>query len=66
MPYIKYEVNWTPKTCPRCQQRLATGHGWLFKEPAPSLPEGDKRKPVGEMYMHDDAEDCVVLGSPPV
>jgi hypothetical protein len=66
MPYITYEVMWTARTCPRCQQRSATGHGWLFKDPPPSSPEEDKRRPVGEVFVHDDAEDCVVLGSSPV
>jgi hypothetical protein len=57
--YIKCEVRWAPKACPRCQ-REATGHGWLFTEQAPSSPVEDKRTPVGQVFVHD-AEDCVVL-----
>ena len=57
--YIKYEDRWNPKACPRCG-REATGHGSLFKEPRQSSPVEDKRKPVGEVFVHD-TEDCVVL-----
>jgi hypothetical protein len=59
--YITYEVGWATKTCSHCKQRVASGHGWLFKEPTPKSPALDKRKPIGEVFIHDDGEDCVLL-----
>ncbi len=59
--YITYEVGWTTKTCLHCKQRAASGHGWLFKESPPTSPALDKRKPIGEVFLHDDGEDCVIL-----
>ena len=59
--YITYDVGWAMKSCPRCKQRPATGHGWLFKDSPPTVPALDKRKPIGEVFIHDDGEDCTIL-----
>ena len=59
--YITYEGGRATKTCPQCKQRAASGHGWLFKEPPPTSPALDRRKPVGEVFTHDDGGDCVIL-----
>jgi hypothetical protein len=61
-PYIKYETAWTAKLCPRCGQS-ATSHGWLFRGPPPALALPDTRKPFGEVFIHDNRDDCVVLAS---
>jgi hypothetical protein len=61
--YIKYHTAWVGKLCPRCGQQLTTGHGWLFREPSPTLHLPDTRKPFGDVFLHDKREDCVVLAS---
>jgi hypothetical protein len=59
--YIKYETAWVPQPCPRCAEETATGHGWLFREPPPTSQTQDTRKPVGQVFLHDDRDDCVVM-----
>jgi len=56
--YISYEGGWVAKTCPRCKQKMANGHGWLFKEPPPTSPVLENRKPIGEVFIHEDGGDC--------
>jgi hypothetical protein len=58
--YVKYAFRWDLKACPCCP-REASGHGWLLKEPPPSSPAEDRRTPVGEVFVHTDVEDCVVM-----
>ena len=57
--YARMDAHWVPRACPRCG-KPAHSHGWLFKEPTPSLPFDDKRKPIMEIFMHDGADDCRV------
>ena len=59
--YITYEKAWTTKLCPQCNQEPAIGHGWLFREAPPRSIECDTRIPFGEVFLHDDREDCIVL-----
>lgn len=59
--YITYEPSWITKSCPRCKQKTASGHGWLFKEPPPIPPALDNRKPIGEVFVHEDRGDCTIL-----
>jgi hypothetical protein len=55
-----WEDAWHPKMCPVCKERTATAHCWLFKEPPPSSRTfEDKRKAIGEAFMHVDSDDCV-------
>jgi hypothetical protein len=57
--YITIESRWVPTECPSCK-RVATAHGWLFRESPPRAPRADNRKPIGEVFMHPDAKDCTV------
>jgi hypothetical protein len=59
--YITYDSEWSAKPCPQCNQRVASAHGWLFKEPPPTSPTIDTRKPIGEVFIHDEGNDCVIL-----
>jgi hypothetical protein len=52
---------WSAKTCPHCGQRAASGHGWLFNDTPPSSPVLDTRTPIGEVFIHDSGDDCVIL-----
>ncbi|MDQ2843046.1 MAG: hypothetical protein M3Y72_18810 [Acidobacteriota bacterium] len=58
--YITMEGGWANETCPCCK-KMAIGHGWLYREPPPSNSIGDKRKVIGEVFMHDDFDDCGIL-----
>jgi hypothetical protein len=58
MIYPAFEKDFLPKLCPCCK-RTAIAHCWLYKEPPPSRPLEDKRKAIGEAFMHADSEDCV-------
>jgi hypothetical protein len=58
MIYNTWEKDLTPKVCPCCRN-TAIAHCWLYKEPPPTRPLEDKRKAVGEAFMHADSEDCV-------
>ena len=59
MYYIGYEVGFKGGPCPLCKTRNATAHGLLYKEPPPDGP--DDRRPVGEVYLHDEGDDCQLL-----
>jgi hypothetical protein len=56
--YITVDGGWTPTECPLCKQ-TATSHGWLFNDPPPRPPLEDKRRAIGDVFMHADLEDCV-------
>jgi hypothetical protein len=58
--FVTMENSWTAKTCPVCKSENAIAHGWLFKDPPPDSPHTDTRKAVGEVFMHDGKEDCVI------
>ena len=58
MIYNAWEKDFTPKVCPCCKS-TAIAHCRLYKEPAPSRPPENKRKAIGEAFMHADSEDCV-------
>jgi len=60
--YIKYETAWVAQLCPCCGQEAATAHGWLFRDPPPTSGLLDTRRPFGEVFIHDNRDDCVVLG----
>jgi hypothetical protein len=59
--YVTYEVDWIMQTYPHGKERVASGHGWLFKESPPLSPALDKRKSIGEVFIHDEGEDCIIL-----
>ena len=49
--YLAMERSWNPRVCPSCKQRMAIGHGWLFKGPPPVSPLEPKRKAIGNVWM---------------
>jgi hypothetical protein len=57
--YIVIESGWTPKECPLCK-KMATSHASLFSEPPPRAPHKDKRKAIGEIFIHANSIDCIV------
>jgi hypothetical protein len=59
MIYNAWEKDFTPKVCPCCKSTATIAHCRLYKEPAPSRPPENKRKAIGEAFMHADSEDCV-------
>jgi hypothetical protein len=56
--YEKWAENWEPRLCPKCGSKTATAYGQVFREPAPRLPEIDTRKPIDELWLHDDGTQC--------
>ena len=58
--FITMEKGWMAKTCPVCKSEHAIAHGWVFKDPPPDSPHTDTRKAIGEVFMHDGKEDCVI------
>ena len=56
--YAMYEGSWDPRLCPCCQQRIARHHAWLFTDPPPVFPASDTRQAVGEVFEHDEGNDC--------
>ncbi len=59
--YVKYADPWEPRLCPMCGLRLASAYGQLFREPPPRSGEIDNRKPINEVWIHDEGPDCVRL-----
>lgn len=58
--FIGYEKGWKATPCKYCGKG-ATWHGYLFKDPPPGPPAPDQRKPVGEVFGHEETDDCVAL-----
>jgi hypothetical protein len=56
--YITIDARWIVRICPLCKSRDASAHGWLFEEPPPAYPLQDKRKSIGEVFIHDSGDDC--------
>jgi hypothetical protein len=57
--YEKWERDWTVKTCPKCKGKLATAHGWGFQNPPPPRNKAvDDRKPIEEVWLHEDGTEC--------
>ena len=56
--YAMYEGSWDPRRCPCCQQRIARHHAWLYTDPPPAFPAFDTRQAVGEVFEHDEGNDC--------
>jgi hypothetical protein len=61
--FMMYDKKWVAKVCPHCNQEPAVAHAWLFKEAASHPVQLQPRKPSGEVFLHDEREDCVVLAS---
>jgi len=59
--YITMDAQWAAKTCPVCKDQEANAHGWLFREPPPARSLEDKRKAIGEVFMHTTGEDCTIV-----
>jgi hypothetical protein len=58
--HIGYEKDWQKQPCAICQSRDATSHGYLYRDEVNGVPDAnEKRSPVGEVFQHEDGEDCV-------
>ena len=58
--FIGYEKGKPPLVCTVCRQ-AASWHGYLFVEPPPPAAISETRTPVGEVFGHQDRDDCVIL-----
>ena len=58
--HVAYEKDWQKQPCAICQSRDATSHGYLYRDEVNGVPDAnEKRSPVGEVFQHEDGEDCV-------
>ena len=58
--HVGPEKDWRKQPCPICQSRDATSHGYLYRDEVNGDPiVNEKRSPVGDVFRHEDGEDCV-------
>lgn len=56
--FITWDSKWTKTTCPKCKIKNATSHGWVYSTAPPKKPLHDNRKPIHEVYLHEDGSEC--------
>ena len=46
------------------QEQASNAHAQLFRDPPPRDGSIDDRKPIDEVYFHEDGEGCYLVRSP--
>jgi hypothetical protein len=54
---VAFEKNWAGKPCRFCGEP-ASAHAYLYDKAQDDPIDQTKDKPIGEVFQHDDKDDC--------